>query len=251
MSATHFLTTNFGLTDTNIHDLSVALEHFSGFIAGGSALYWQLGEASPANQDLDIWIPTKTIRNPDKEEPMRAIAADIERAEECYEYTSKTKHAMSKLIKSFGYTWISLGGLRHSTENDKPFGRKPIYDIPYHSNPEFQKIVARIMDFVNPDTKQKIQVIYYYADADPISGFDLDICKIRAHPIAGDFKLILPAGMTAESIMKREMRITNFSYPPNLCRRILKYYDRGFVLLTPSGERISTDDIGEELVGLQ
>lgn len=251
-AAAHFLTTNFGLTGANIHDLSAAMARFSGFIAGGAALYWQLGETSPADQDLDIWLPTKLVRNLDRNHPLRAIAADPERAEECYEYTSNMKNAMTELITSFGYKNTPVGSLRYSAENGPDSsGRFYLHDIPYHTNPEFQKIVRSIADFVQPGTNRKIQVIYYYADADPVSGFDLDICKIQARPIAGDFELILPAGMTAESLAKREMRILNTTYPPNLARRIRKYCGRGFALLTRSGERMNDEEVDAELMALR
>lgn len=249
-AASHFLMTNFGLTDANIHDLSAVLARFSGFIAGGSALYWHMGEVSPADQDLDIWLPTKLVQNPERESPMRAIAADPDRAEECYEYTSNMKAAMTELLTSFGYNNTPVGSLRHSAENGSGVGPNRFYlhDIPYHTNPEFQKIVRSIADFVHLETHRKIQVIYYYADADPISGFDLDICKIQARPVAGDFELILPAGL---SVAAREMRITNTSYPPNLRRRVRKYRDRGFVLVSQNGERMSAEDVDAELMALR
>jgi hypothetical protein len=253
-ASTHFLTTNFHLSDAHINRLSVHLGEVSGFIAGGAALYWQLGDVLPEDQDLDIWIPTQLRYTGGEHYTTRTTAmyttADGEEDTSCFEYTSRIKETTDTLIKSFGYSTNPehCSGKRYSAES--PYGSKKDcrYDIPYHFNPDFQKVVNRICDYRHVESGRQIQVIYFYGNAEPLVGFDLDICKIKACPGgSGGFTIQLPEGMTADLLAKRVMNITNWSCPTNLERRVKKYYNRRFVLLhVETGEPLT----GNELQGL-
>jgi hypothetical protein len=247
-----FLTKNFSLTEENVRVLADRLSEMSGFIAGGAALCAHLCEDAPADQDLDIWIPTMTQRNPEYDareakggyhNTMRSTA--LGKAEDaCYAYDAKIVEQMTELLVSFGYKDSHMAGKRYTAEQASRGGASAgAHDIPYHSNPDFQKIVKSIRDFTHPATGRKIQVIYFYGNADPIENFDLDICKLQLRPDAHHHELwsVIPEGTTGSSILAHEMRITNTSYPPNLARRIRKYVDRGFTLVTEDDVRLTKE----------
>ncbi len=262
MSATaRFLAKNFGLTEENTRTLSERLYKMSGFIAGGAALYAHLGEDAPADQDLDIWIPTMTQRNPEYDEcvkrrqydTMRSVA--LSKAElACYAYDARIAEEMKELLVSFGYADRHMGGKRHSTEGGFSGRHDSVYDIPYHTNPDFQKIVKAICDFKHPESGRKIQIIYFYGNAEPIENFDLDICKVQLlpTPIWHTSKYELESYSPTEINSSREMRITNMSYPPNLVRRIKKYRERGFTLLSyDDGHRMTDEEVDDFLTKLR
>jgi hypothetical protein len=262
MSATaHFLAKNFGLTTENIMTLAKSLFKMSGFIAGGAALYAHLGEDAPADQDLDIWIPTMTQKNPEYDEcvksgrydAMRSVA--ISKADlACYAYDARIVEEMKELLVSFSYAVRCMGGTRYSTEGGFSGRHHSVYDIPYHTNPDFQKIVKAIHDFKHPESGRKIQVIYFYGNANPIENFDLDICKVQLLPVPiwHTSKYEFDSYSPTEINSSREMRITNMSYPPNLVRRIKKYCARGFTLLSyDDGHRMTDEEMDEFLSKLR
>lgn len=259
MPVSHFLTKNFCLTTENIMTLAECLFKMSGFIAGGAALYAYLGEDAPTDQDLDIWIPTMTQRNPEYDEcaklgqydAMRSIALS-KAVLACYAYDARIAEEMKNLFVSFGYTDHRMSGKRYITEG-RYSGRDSVYDIPYHTNPDFQKIVKAIHDFKHPESGRKIQIIYFYGNANPIENFDLDICKVQLlpTPIWHTSKYELDSYSPTKINSSREMRITNMSYPPNLVRRIKKYLSRGFTLLSyDDGHRMTEEEVGEFLTNL-
>lgn len=243
-STTIDILATFGFTTPEkVTALSVLLRETRGFIAGGAALYWFLGECSPTDQDLDIWIPTHTRRNPDyiddythyPETPdnYKAVAlttlADGSPDPACYEYDASLMNRVTTFMTVMGYSSIMCSGARHSYETEG--GTRRNMDIPYHTNPEFKRIVRRIMDFRNGG--RKIQVILYYGDTEPLSGFDLDICQISVRPTEeGGFAVQLPAGLYEAEVRAKRMRITNTSCPSNLERRLEKYYARGFRVIS-------------------
>lgn len=257
----HFLTKNFGLTEENTCALSECLYDMSGFIAGGAALYAHLGEDAPADQDIDIWIPTMTQRNPEyndcikmeKYDTLRSIALS-KAASACYAYDKKIVGQMKDLLVSFGYKDNNMCTKRYCIEHH-PSGVIDAYDLPYHTNPEFQKIVKAIHDFKHPESGRKIQVIYFYGNADPLNNFDLDICKVQIRPCIVYDKYDWFNASSEEvmrSVRAREMQITNMSYIPNLTRRIDKYWRRGFTLLSDDdGHRMTDEEVGEFLTNLR
>jgi hypothetical protein len=202
---------NFGFTPENVYDLAQLLTDTHGFIAGGAALYWFLGVESPAGQDLDIWIPTHGQKN------------------------SRLNTAYNKMIaemfEKLGFRQTEDSAKRHTAE----MAGRPT-DLPYHHNPEFQRIVKRIYDFTAPRCDRKVQLIFYYPDTDPLASFDLDVCKIAVRPdseptTGSPFVFDLPAGLDEAEVRARRMRVTNKCSPETLEQRVMKYMARGFELV--------------------
>lgn len=245
----------FGLS---AESLSTFLHDVNGMIAGGAALYWYLGRESPADQDLDIWIPTKTKHNPDysslatddrsnyKSLPLTTLP-DGTPDPVCYEYDNTLHQRTKDFLASAGYKWFEHGSAhRWGWEcADRRNTRVSPPDIPYHNNPAFQRIIRSINDYYPADAPvqtsligtypptgvRKIQVIFYYGDADPLANFDLDICRIAAIPeptSIAHFRFQLPADTTPADLHASRMRVINDNCPDNLCRRVCKYYKRGF-----------------------
>jgi hypothetical protein len=196
---------HFGFTPGNAYDLVRLLAETNGFIAGGAALYWFLGVDSPADQDLDIWIPTHGPKDS--------------------HLSGAYNRMVAGMFEKLGFSQTDASVARHSAETT---GHPT--DLPYHHNPEFQRIVKRIYDFTAPRCDRKVQLIFFYPDTDPLASFDLDICKIAVRPhTRTPFVFDVPAGA---EVRARRMRVTNTSCPTNLERRLAKYRARGFELVT-------------------
>jgi hypothetical protein len=250
--------TAFGFTHDTVFDLMRLLYDFDGFIAGGAALYWFLGLDPPADQDLDIWIPSRFRRGTDDEHrPVALITRPDGRPDlACYAYDRMVVDQMAALLAREGFGQdVTTARTRRGQE----CMGVPI-DIPYHRNPEFQRVVKVIHDYrgglpvpgsqIVASTKangRKIQVIYYYGDTRPLDGFDLDVCKISVVPTAkGEMVFRLPEGLDEAEVRARRMRVTNTSCRSNLFRRLMKYYTRRFVLVTADGRELTR----EEMVGM-
>lgn len=236
----------FGFGPENIDELIGRLIDYDGFIAGGAALYWFLGLESPADQDLDIWIPSRCRRGPDHENRHVALTTlpDGRPDLACYAYDRVVAEQMERMLGSMGFAREGGSGARFAAE-----GRGMPSDIPYHKNPEFQRVVKVIHDYrrgggAAAATGRKIQVIYYYGDTRPLDGFDLDVCKIAVYPTTprSMFQFRLPEGLVEEDVRARRMRITNTSCRENLFRRMTKYFKRGFVLVGVSAGADTGDE---------
>lgn len=240
----------FGFEPEDIDELIWRLIDYDGFIAGGAALYWFLGLESPADQDLDIWIPSRCRRGPDDDNRHVALTTlpDGRPDLACYAYDRMVAERFDETLGEMGFVRDKTGGGARWTAE----GRGTPSDIPYHKNPEFQRVVKVIHDYRPSSgskwTGRKIQVIYYYGDTRPLDGFDLDICKISVHPTKprSMFQFRLPEGLAEADVRARRMRVTNMSCRSNLFRRMMKYYTRGFVLVTADGRELTR----EEMVGM-
>lgn len=237
----------FGLTADH---LATFLRDVNGFIAGGAALYWYLDRESPIDQDLDIWIPTKTQHNPaygtiGEEGAFKNLSLttlpDGTPDPACYAYDKALRERAEEFLMAAGYKWHSRGsGMRHSWESGYDRRRFATPDIPYHTNPALKRIIRTINDYYLTDSPirydpptgvRKIQVIFYYGNADPLADFDLNICKIVVRPDPDSpthFQFQMPDDTTADDIYASRMRVVNPSCLENLVRRIRKYYERGF-----------------------
>ena len=248
-SAPSFLSA-FGFTAEKEVEFAALLADVDGFIAGGSALSWYLGDASPAGQDLDIWIRSHTLWNHELQDEMEKQRVDP-RYSSCrlgqllvddYKHQFDRTEADREHIRRM-YEFLGSLNYRDDITPERRHTWDRSAELPYHTHPRFKNTVLKIYNLYDSSRNRKIQMIMYYGNVDPLGSFDLDLCCTAARPAEGGFRLELPPGVDEAQIRARHMRIIDLAHNvPDLPRRIQKYYSRGFRLVNAEGGELSLED---------